>query len=304
MEHWFLTIALVYERNFIGIGDVQPQINLMDLRVQDVLVSPDDYRSIRKDVIKLVVDIMSEHLPQLAHLKKTQPKTFAAANQVSDKTKVVRLPALPLNEQKYQDVVKILEWLESLVTDVYDKAGVPLEERKPMHVGGDQLTRERFSWAKLLRLGNPADPDRFAHLGPITFEFFHLTMNFLDKVIFRRLFNADSDLDIGTMKCEINRINRQGVDPNIMKAFDADKSFFLSFYKSYVVEGLLTHLGLEDMNSVPHDLPTAASPLHEQEVWIEEKIGSFVDQVIFPGWSRRARVEQINQGNHLLINHE
>ena len=51
-----------------------------------------------------------------------------------------------------------------------------------IHIGGDQLTRERFSTAKSLRRGNLSPEARFDHLGPTTFELFHLDMNFLQQV--------------------------------------------------------------------------------------------------------------------------
>ena len=57
--------------------------------------------------------------------------------------------------------------------------------------GGDALTRERFSGAKRLRAGADNTADRFGHLGPITFEFFHLQMNCL-KVFNYSLYDEKS----------------------------------------------------------------------------------------------------------------
>ena len=42
-----------------------------------------------------------------------------------------------------------------------------------MHIGGDQLTRERLWWALLLRLGNWDPKLKFANLGAVTYEHFH-----------------------------------------------------------------------------------------------------------------------------------
>lgn len=53
---------------------------------------------------------------------------------------VVALPVLPFNEQKYADVVQILDHYEQYIEEIYQSAEVPLAK---VHIGGDQLTRER-----------------------------------------------------------------------------------------------------------------------------------------------------------------
>lgn len=53
---------------------------------------------------------------------------------------VVALPVLPFNEQKYADVVQILDHYEQYIKEIYQSAEVPLDK---VHIGGDQLTRER-----------------------------------------------------------------------------------------------------------------------------------------------------------------
>ena len=57
--------------------------------------------------------------------------------------------------------------------------------------GGDQLTRERFSGAKKMRAAEINIKDRFGHLTPITFEFFHLMINYL-KVFNHFLYDGKS----------------------------------------------------------------------------------------------------------------
>lgn len=52
---------------------------------------------------------------------------------------VVALPVLPFNEQKYADV-QILDHYEQYIEEIYQSAEVPLAK---VHIGGDQLTRER-----------------------------------------------------------------------------------------------------------------------------------------------------------------
>jgi hypothetical protein len=60
-----------------------------------------------------------------------------------------------------------------------------------INIGGDQLTRERFSRAKSLRAGANDPKEQLKHLHPITFEMFHLHMNFL-MVFFKFLYSEKS----------------------------------------------------------------------------------------------------------------
>lgn len=289
MEHYFASIAIVYDKHFEHLSD-QPQIPIQQLDMEHVLLSDEEYAMVRSDVSKLVVDILVEHCAQFKYLQKAVPKDLVQ-DPIIDKPKVVRLPTLPYHEQKYQDVVKILEYYEQLVGELQNQAQIPAEERGQFHIGGDQLTRERFSWAKALRLGNPLDADRFGSLCPITFEHFHLMMRFLEKIIFGKLYDKESDLEIGTMRCEAQRIHRNEIDPEVMKAYDADREFTISFYKSYVIEALMEYLGMENLNDIPADIPTPDS--RNVQEWISEKIGDFVDRYIFPGWSRKE--EQVHK---------
>ena len=245
----------------------------------------------REDVISMVTGIMAEHIPQLAHLRRDS----FVSKWDHKKTEVIRLPAWPYNESRLQDVVKIAQEYQDLIEAVYKEADIAEENQKKVHVGGDLLTRERLSQALRLRIGN-FRAEAFHLLGPVTFEYFHLMMNFLEKVVFRRLYNEHSDLDVGTMKAEINRISRNGVTPEVTKAYNADRDFFLSFYKAYVVEGLMEHLDLESLNSAPEDFPPPGSDSNVADQWVEKHIGSFVDKVIFPSWSGRARQEQVHAG--------
>lgn len=100
---------------------------------------------------------------------------------------VVPLPTLPLNEQKYAEVVDILDSYESTLSEIFTAA----EQDVPnVHIAGDQLTRERFSGAKGLRTGGATPQQGFDHLYPISFEMWHTGMNFF-TLIFKVLFSPD-----------------------------------------------------------------------------------------------------------------
>ena len=84
------------------------------------------------------------------------------------------MPVLLRNEQYCQDVVYILEFYTNTVVDGYNKAGRQVTEETRIHIGGDQLTRERFSGAKAMRAHDNDPHDRFQCLRPISFEVSHM----------------------------------------------------------------------------------------------------------------------------------
>lgn len=147
--------------------------------------------------------------------------TLGEYNQeLSKQNLVVPLQVLPLNEQKNADLVQILDHYKDKVSEIYEAAGEPIAQ---IPIGGDQLTRERFSGAKSLRAGCLTDKGRYSHLHvyPITFELWHTAMNFL-LLIFNTLYNEKS-FDKGTMNAARIKLSRKTVKK------DHDKDFFISF---------------------------------------------------------------------------
>ena len=137
---------------------------------------------VRKDCVSIVAAVLSKYLMAFHFAKEAVHPIKGPYTEVyTTKTTVIPLPVMNLNEQHYGDVVQILEFYEELYHKICKKAGVPHDK---IVIGGDQLTRERFSGAKNLRMGNGGCAE-FEHLSPIVMEFFHLGMNYLEKVIFR-----------------------------------------------------------------------------------------------------------------------
>jgi hypothetical protein len=77
------------------------------------------------------------------------------------KNTIVPLPVLPLNEQKYSDVVQILDHYEDTISHFFEEAASPVQK---VHVGGDLLTRERLTGTKGLRSGCATEKEMFDHL--------------------------------------------------------------------------------------------------------------------------------------------
>ena len=128
-------------------------------------------------------------------------------------------------------------------------------------------------------------------------SFFHLGMNYLEKYVLGSLWNNDGPAELGTMKCEAERIFRHSVDTNVMKAYDADRDFALSFFGAYVVEAALSYFGMETRNDAPskHVPPDMATDL-EKTQWVMETIGKFVDEMVFPCWTGNDKEDYVVQG--------
>lgn len=185
MEHWFGSAAIIQHTNFQNLAMQSPKKPLLQMPTSTFLPSEEDVTAIKLDCVVLVLEVLVEHVsvfscfkPLLLDMKrKVQPPL-----DVFDTSKVntmIPLPLLCKNEQKYAEVVKVLDSYEQLIDDIYTEAGLQVDDSTKIHKGGDQLTRERFSGAKRLRATALTSKEKFQHLTPITFEFFHLQMNFL-----------------------------------------------------------------------------------------------------------------------------
>ena len=68
---------------------------------------------------------------------------------------------------------------------------------------------------------------------------------------FKILFNEKSVGDRRTLAHLKNIISRTNVNENINSYYDADKDFFASVVDMYIVECVLEHFGMVDVNSAP-----------------------------------------------------
>ena len=283
VAHMFASCALVMDKCGEDLQDT-PEIALENLSVSDVTLSPQEYAVIRQSWVMLIADVIRKYLPNLQAVRNCIPVDISTkeSNSFNKKTEVYPLPVLPLNEQQYQDVVKILDHYEELIKHI--KSQLEIEDMTVQV--GDQLTRERFSSVMKLRLGNYNPQERLVNLGPTTFEFFHLGMNFLENMVFKSLWQDRGILEIGTLKCEKERIMRHNVNPDVMKAYDQDKDFFESYTNAFIIEATMEFFGMTGRNDAPTLNISPEFTDEEQETdWIQQKIGEIVDKYVFPCWS-------------------
>ena len=75
-------------------------------------------------------------------------------------------------------MVIVLEQYQDIAEGIVERMGhAEKDHDHQFQIGGDQLTRERITGAKKLRIGNVDPRDRFSLLGTVTFKFFHHGMN-------------------------------------------------------------------------------------------------------------------------------
>ena len=254
MYHAFGSAIIVQNTNYIGLPCNHPQQPVEETESHLFIPSKEEYDCLKKDFAVTMLKVSAKHIPYFQKFLRYIPSyskiwTEDKPAGLEQKNKVIPLPVLHLNEQKYDDVVQIMDFYEDLLVKCYREAGLDFSNGT-VHIGGDQLTRERFSGAKRLRACGLNREERLQHLSPITFEMFHLLMNFV-QMIFKQLYNEQSTAEIGTMKCEATRILRASVNPNVNEHFEADKDFIVSFVDSYIVAAVMDYFGLEDVHDVP-----------------------------------------------------
>lgn len=193
------------------------------------------------------------------------------------KNKVIPLPVLHENEQKYSDVVNILDSYQDLVEITYQSCNLPVQQ---VHIGGDQLTRERFSGAKTLRAAALTDTERLGSLFPITFEIFHLQMAVL-SAFYQILYNTN-DTEEFTLHAQKIRLFRQDAEGNDVKNhYDSCRDLAVSVIHAYLVEAACEHFNLLDMDESLESLPNFDNMSEEyRRKWLIDKVKPLVQKLL------------------------
>jgi len=281
--HYFGSAVIIHELDFPEANNGTSQMDYHNLTVSDLLPNIDDVSNLVDDYAHMVMHVAIKHIAYFKFLKGLISSHITDENseQLKTRTVVVPLQLLAKNQQKSGDVVDILRHYETTMNNIYDKAGIPFADQK-IHIGGVQVTRQNFSRAKRLMISGENAADRFEHLTPITTEFCSMAINLL-SIVFKRLFNANSVHEMGTMKAMQTRLQRTTVNPNVSEAYAADKDFFVSLTDAHIIEAVLHYFEMEDTMSSPTKV-TAPEDTAEQLEWaqkhfrqiVEETVGTFI----------------------------
>lgn len=233
----------------------------------------------------MTMKVASEHFSYFEFLKVLIPRYLTDEQHpmpLAEKTLVVPLNVIPKNEQYYSEVVDIMKCYEDTIKGFFEMAGKEVDRNTKVHVGGDQMTRERFSGAKCLMIGSPTEAECFEHLTLISSELFHLDMKFL-ALPYKHLYKEESTRDVGTMRAEQIRTQRQNVKLKVKDNYNPDKEFFISFVDSYLVEMISNYFEMDNTQAAPRTIKAPDDP-EEKFSWTKEhfkemlqkNVGTFV----------------------------
>jgi hypothetical protein len=286
----FASAVLANDKHFADseMSTTQPEIHPKDLKATDLFPSPDDYPLLRNDFTKLLIIIAVDLIPHFSSFQDVCPKNLLpeGSRTFTTKTNVLPIGVRDLNENKKQDVPTILREYQDCFVNLFTACGIEMPEDAHIHIGGDQLTREKFSNALKLMLGNPYKEENLSRLYPVTFEFFHLMMNFL-QAIFDVLHLESDKLQPGTLGFAKTRLDRRKVREPVKQQYDPCKEFITTTTRATAVAAILNHFGMDDISSpATKNIPPDFSSTDKKTEWIYKCFGNIVDLYIFPLYSK------------------
>lgn len=148
MLNWFAS-AIITQCNPFSELNNQPQGQPKDLPMEAFHPTETDDKILKSDYDVHICWITKECCPHLQFLHGNAKDIIKGeyTDTLQQKKLVVPLPILPLNEQKYAEVVDILDSYESTLIFTAAEQDVP-----NVYIGGDQLTRKGFLVLKDFRL--------------------------------------------------------------------------------------------------------------------------------------------------------
>ena len=152
MYHAFGSCLIVQNLDFHYLPDIKPQNDASAVPISTFLVSKHDMQEIVNDYVVLIMRVADIHIPFFQKFRDVIPDKISepCSEKMSFKSEVIPLEVLYENESCYKDCANILDFYENLLTEVHSKANINIDD-KSFIIGGDQLTRERFSGVKALR---------------------------------------------------------------------------------------------------------------------------------------------------------
>lgn len=178
------------------LDDQHPLADLKELPLTEYLLSLEEEKQLRSNIIVLVARVLTKMVPCLAHIKDAVPKHIPHpySKEMASKSVIIGLPVQPFSQSKHADVVQYLDYLESFLSEVHAPENEEVPENESSNtrqarldqnlkgikvpLGGDQLGRERVTGAKKLRLGCDSATARLEHIEEMP-ELWHAKQAFL-----------------------------------------------------------------------------------------------------------------------------
>ena len=277
MEHWFGSAAIIQNISFPDFKNDEPQCDLRHLPTEMFILNNEDWQNITYNFSILCSRVLVDFFPWL------KKATSSVNQQIADvpsamkvKNEVIPLPVMHKNEQSYPEVVDILASYQEMCENTCKAAGKDIDK---VHIGGDQLTRERFSGAKRLRAAALTETERLEALFPITFELFHLQMAVL--ALFYQILYDENHTEMFTLHSQRIRLLRKDANGNDVKNhFDSCKELATSVIKGYLVQAACEKFEMPDVEFKPDFVPELDTMTDEQKKeWLISKVSPIICQV-------------------------
>ncbi|XP_060563373.1 uncharacterized protein LOC132722819 [Ruditapes philippinarum] len=212
-----------------------------------------DWKVITSDMCILVSRVLTDFFPWLNFAKSAVSNEIQGGTPLKMKLKntVIPLQIQHKIEQKYADVVDILDTYQDLGETLYQGSGLQVPQ---IHIGGDQLTRERFSGAKRLRAAALTASERFENLSPITFELFHLQMTVL-ATFYDILYKADCTEPFTLYSQKVRLLRKHAEGKDVKNHYHSCRDLAVSFIRAYIVEATCQYFDLKNTDTAPENLP-------------------------------------------------
>lgn len=287
--HMFSSAVLANPNSFCDLNTERPSNE--GFGIENVIFNNADFSICMPGWVKVVGEILDDFFPQLnlrrsvAHINLLTEDAAARASP----TEVINLPIKNLNEAILKEVVQIMDYYAELAQTIVKKSDV----QDTVQVGGDQMTAKAEREAKKLRKGNADAVSSFSQLHPITFEFFHLYMNYLDKVygcLWRtgKPGKLDPTVSPGTMQSLAEIISRELNPRDTKNNYEKNKCFFESVFRVYLATAFMDFVGMDDTTSNPTKYPLPVPAAKAMSTWTQETLSAFITEVIYPVWSKNA----------------
>ncbi|CAC5412689.1 unnamed protein product [Mytilus coruscus] len=272
LKHYVQLMAVKDRVNCEHLPDTLQIGNLVDVANNEFLPNADDISGLREDIIKLTATLLVNHLKYFKVFEGTivQHPQHTFSKEMKEKSCVVPLGILPLNENKTSEMIDVLKYLHKFVPGHREEEEIMNEEirddtsagMRTIPCGGDQLSVERLKSAHSARFDGDTPEERLEGVIAMV-EDFHEKMNVL-QVIMDKFYATSSAREQGTLYQLRNVINRRNVVKTVSQDYHADSSFIDLVTDCHVITAAMEHFNLEEVNStsdrIPADIETADVP--------------------------------------------
>nr|XP_034298978.1 uncharacterized protein LOC109620531 isoform X1 [Crassostrea gigas] len=292
--HLFQVVCVVDRINPVCVE--RPNQNPYDLKCIDFIPSMQDQNLLCKELTFIVATALLNNIDQLKNIQNIYPKHLEHqySAQAGLKTHQIPLGLFDCNEQKTQDVIKLLKEFSQKYVPVKD--GEIVEE---VFFGGDRLTDERIQCAQL-SMANAATPLESLRGFISKIEDFHRLMNFLEAIC-TLTYKSTSAGDRGTFAYFRNILNARNVKGEVKNSYRAYKFLLYTIFDAMCCVLFFKEFGLR---STEEKIPVPELSSSEEKVsWINEVSERIVKNWFFENTDLVQELRNVFEDEHHVENY-